>query len=61
VSAAAPPLACGHDVPRAHWARIYGTNPLEQLNSKIKRRTNVIGIFQSGAIRSVNSLGRVSR
>lgn len=31
--------------PRAHWAQIYSTNPLERLNAEIKRRTNVVGIF----------------
>ena len=30
--------------PRAHWAQIYSTNPLERLNAEIKRRTNVVGI-----------------
>ncbi len=31
--------------PRAHWAQIYSSNPLERLNAEIKRRTNVVGIF----------------
>ena len=44
-----------HDVlafmafPRAHWSRIYSTNPLERLNADIKRRTNVVGIFPNDA------------
>jgi len=44
-----------HDVlafmgfPRAHWAQIYSTNPLERLNAEIKRRTNVVGIFPNDA------------
>ena len=35
--------------PRAHWSQIHSTNPLEQLNAEIKRRTNVVGIFPSDA------------
>ena len=35
--------------PRAHWAQIYSTNPLERLNAEIKRRTNVVGIFPNDA------------
>jgi putative transposase len=31
--------------PPEHWTRIYSTNPLERLNRKVKRRTNVAGIF----------------
>ena len=44
-----------HDVlafmtfPKAHWAQIYSTNPLERLNADIKRRTNVVGIFPNDA------------
>jgi len=37
--------------PKAHRTQIHSTNPLERLNAKIKRRTNVIGIFPNdGAI-----------
>ena len=35
--------------PKEHWARIHSTNPLERLNKKIKRRTNVVGIFPDEA------------
>ncbi len=35
--------------PRAHWAQIHSTNPLERLNAEIKRRTNVVGIFPNDA------------
>lgn len=31
--------------PRAHWAKIWSTNPLERLNKEIKRRSRVVGIF----------------
>ena len=38
--------------PRAHWAQIYSTHPLERLNAEIKRRTNRVGIFpKDSAIR----------
>ena len=30
--------------PRAHWRKLWSTNPLERLN-RVKRRTNVVGIF----------------
>ncbi len=35
--------------PRAHWAQIYSTNPLERLNAEIKRRTHVVGILPNDA------------
>ena len=31
--------------PRAHWTRLYSTNPLERLNREIKRRTDVVQVF----------------
>jgi putative transposase len=31
--------------PRAHWRKIWSTNPLERLNKEIKRRCRVVGIF----------------
>jgi len=37
------------DFPRAHWPKIYSTNPLERLNKEVKRRANVVGIFPNEA------------
>lgn len=31
--------------PVAHWKKIWSTNPLERVNKKIKRRTDVVGVF----------------
>ena len=35
--------------PKEHRARIHSTNPLERLNSEIKRPTDVVGIFPNEA------------
>jgi putative transposase len=35
--------------PRAHWAKIWSTNPLERVNKEIKRRARVVGIFPNHA------------
>jgi putative transposase len=37
------------DFPRAHWRRIWSTNPLERVNKELKRRSNVVGIFPNDA------------
>jgi putative transposase len=31
------------DFPHAHWQKIWSTNPLERLNRRVKRRTDVVG------------------
>lgn len=31
--------------PRAHWQKIWSTNPLVRVNKEIKRRARVVGIF----------------
>lgn len=35
--------------PRAHWVKIWSTNPLERINKEIKRRSRVVGIFPNEA------------
>ena len=29
--------------PRAHWRKIWSTNPIERINKEIKRRSGVVG------------------
>jgi putative transposase len=31
--------------PRAHWQKIWSTNPLERVNKELKRRARGVGIF----------------
>ena len=31
------------DFPKAHWPKIWSTNPLERINKEIKRRSRVVG------------------
>jgi transposase-like protein len=35
--------------PRAHWPKLWSTNPLERVNKEIKRRARVVGIFPNEA------------
>ncbi len=44
--------------PRAHWQKIWSTNPLERINKEIKRRSRVVGIFpnETSAIRLVGAI-----
>ncbi len=37
-----------HGVPSTHWRYIHTNNPLERLNQKIQRRTQVVGRFLDG-------------
>ena len=44
--------------PRAHWQKIWSTNPLERINKEIKRRSRVVGIFpnEASAVRLVGAI-----
>ena len=44
--------------PRAHWQKIWSTNPLERINKEIRRRSRVVGIFpnEASAIRLVGAI-----
>ena len=46
------------DFPKAHWHKIWSTNPLERINKEIKRRARVVGIFpnEAAAVRLVGAI-----
>ena len=46
------------DFPKAHWQRIWSSNPVERINEEIKRRCRVVGIVsnEASAIRLVGAI-----
>ena len=44
--------------PKAHWQKIWSTNPIERINKEIKRRARVVGIFpnEASAVRLVGAI-----
>ena len=55
---AKPEVLAFASFPRAHWQKIWSTNPLERINKEIKRRSRVVGIFpnEASAIRLVGAI-----
>ena len=49
LNGARPDLQAFAGFPRRHWRQIWSTNPLERMNKKIKRRTDVVGVLPNPA------------
>lgn len=47
--------------PKAHWRKIWSTNPLERVNKEIKRRSRVVGIFLCVPLGAGGSRGSAAR
>jgi putative transposase len=49
LEAAEAELLAFYQLPSEHWSKLRSTNPLERVNRKIGRRTDVVGIFPNDA------------
>ena len=49
LNGARPDLQAFAGFPQRRWREIWSTNPLERMNKKIKRRTDVVGVLPNPA------------